>query len=123
MAAGHARAATADATDWHAIVALYDALLTINPSPVVALNRAVAVGMAEGPGAGLRLIDRELATDPALRSYHLLPAARGDLLVRLGRYAEGAGELARAASLTANGPERTFLLERARRANAQARGG
>jgi predicted RNA polymerase sigma factor len=120
IAACHARAASAESTNWAAIVALYDALFEINPSPVVALNRAVAVGMAEGPATGLTLAD-ELADEPALRAYHLLPAVRGDFLVRLGRFDEGAGELARAAAMTSNGPERTFLLDRARRADEQAR--
>jgi RNA polymerase sigma factor (sigma-70 family) len=121
IAACHARATSADQTDWEAIVALYDALLEMTPSPVVALNRAVAVGMAEGPAAGLASTD-ELADEPALRAYHLLPAVRGDALVRLGRFSEGASEFARAASMTSNGPERTFLLDRARRADDQARG-
>jgi RNA polymerase sigma factor (sigma-70 family) len=120
IAACHARAATPEGTDWEAIVALYDALLAVMPSPVVALNRAVAVGMADGPAAGLAEVD-SLAAEPVLTSYHLLPAVRGDLLVKLGRLDEGAAELARAASMTANGPERTFLLERARSADARAR--
>jgi RNA polymerase sigma factor (sigma-70 family) len=119
IAACHARATSAEATDWPAIVAHYDALLEISPSPVVALNRAVAVGMVDGPGAALALVDG-LAAEPALRTYHLLPAVRGDLLVRLGRYGEGAAELALAASMTHNGPERGFLLDRARRANERA---
>jgi RNA polymerase sigma factor (sigma-70 family) len=120
IAACHARAATPDATDWEAIVALYDALLALVPSPVVALNRAVAVGMADGPAAGLAEVEG-LYGEPALASYHLLPAVRGDLLVKLGRFDEGAAELARAASMTANGPERTFLLERARTADISSR--
>jgi len=121
IAACHARAVTPEATDWEAIVALYDGLLALLPSPVVALNRAVAVGMADGPAAGLAEVEG-LAAEPVLAAYHLLPAVRGDLLVKLGRFDEAAGELARAASMTANGPERTFLLERARMADARARG-
>jgi predicted RNA polymerase sigma factor len=112
IAACHARARTASATDWRRIAALYDALAPIAESPVVELNRAVAVGMAEGPAAGLALVDT-LAALPALRSYHLLPAVRADLLARLGRHAEARTEFARAAALTGNERERKLLLARA----------
>jgi len=112
IAACHARAATAAETDWPRIVALYDALATLLPSPIVELNRAVAVGMAYGPAAGLELVDA-LRDEPALAGYHLLPAVRGDLLAKLDRSEEAADELARAASMTRNVPERTLLLERA----------
>ena len=97
IAAGHARAAVAAETDWPRIAALYDALAQLTPSPVVELNRAVAIGMAFGPAAGLELIDR-IAEEPALRAYHLLPSVRGDLLARLGRNDEAAAEFRRAAS-------------------------
>jgi RNA polymerase sigma factor (sigma-70 family) len=113
IAACHARAATAPATDWPRIVALYDALAERLPSPVVALNRAVAIGMAHGPAAALPLVDA-LRDTPSLQRYHLLPAVRGDLLVKLGRPAEARAEFERAAALTANARERTLLLERAR---------
>jgi RNA polymerase sigma factor (sigma-70 family) len=112
IAACHARAATAAETDWPRIVALYDALATLLPSPIVELNRAVAVGMAYGPAAGLELVDA-LRDEPALAGYHLLPAVRGDLLAKLDRSEEAADELLRAASMTRNVPERTLLLERA----------
>ncbi|HEX2414729.1 MAG TPA: DUF6596 domain-containing protein, partial [Thermoleophilaceae bacterium] len=112
IASCHARARTPEQTDWERIVALYDALAQLAPSPVVELNRAVAVGMAYGPAAGLELID-ELMSEPALQDYHLLPSVRGDLLQRLGRIEEARAEFARAASLTRNVPERTLLLERA----------
>jgi RNA polymerase sigma factor (sigma-70 family) len=112
IAACHARARTAPETDWQRIAALYDALLAIVPSPVVELNRAVAVGMAVGPAAGLELVDR-LTSEPSLKSYHLLPAVRGDLLDKLGRFEEARAEFERAASLTQNARERTLLLERA----------
>jgi RNA polymerase sigma factor (sigma-70 family) len=112
IAACHARARTAAETDWARIAALYDALAELAPSPVVELNRAVAVGMAFGPEAGLEIVDR-LLDEPALRSYHLLPAARADLLARLGRTREARAELERAASLTGNERERKLLLERA----------
>ena len=112
IAACHARAPTAAATDWARIAALYETLARIAPSPVVELNRAVAVSMASGPAAGLELVDA-LATDPALREYHLLPSVRGDLLARLGRPAEARPEFERAASLTRNERERTLLLARA----------
>ena len=113
IAACHARARTAAETDWPRIVSLYDALARLAPSPVVELNRAVAVGMAQGPAAGLALVDG-LAAEASLASYHLLPAVRGDLLAKLGRHAEARGELERAAGLTKNARERALLLERAR---------
>jgi RNA polymerase sigma factor (sigma-70 family) len=112
IAACHARANTADQTDWPRIAALYDALAQLNPSPVVELNRAVAVSMAFGPAAGLELIDT-LINEPALKSYHLLPTVRGDLLHKLGRYSEAQSEFTRAAKLTQNTRERTLLLDRA----------
>jgi RNA polymerase sigma factor (sigma-70 family) len=118
IAACHARAANADATDWQRIVALYDALAELTQSPVVELNRAVAVSMADGPAAGLLLVDA-LAEEPALRDYHLLPSVRGDLLAKLGRDAEARREFARAASLTQNERERTLLLARATPATKQ----
>jgi len=113
IAACHARARTAAATDWTRIVALYDGLAELAPSPVVELNRAVAVAMAFGPAAGLELVD-ELGDEPALKSYHLLPSVRGDLLAKLGRWREARGEFERAASLTANEREKTLLLDRAK---------
>ncbi|MGZ4129160.1 MAG: RNA polymerase sigma factor [Actinomycetota bacterium] len=112
IAACHARARTAEETDWERIAALYDALAEIAPSPVVELNRAVAVAMAFGPAAGLEIVD-ELTAEGSLKGYHLLPSVRGDLLAKLGRYAEAADELSRAASLTRNARERELLLERA----------
>ena len=114
LAACHARARSAEATDWGQIVALYDALAQVAPSPVVALNRAVAVGMAFGPEAGLEIVDA-LAAEPALARYHWLPSVRGDLLERLGRGAEARAEFERAAALTRNARERELLLERARK--------
>ncbi|QDQ80457.1 RNA polymerase sigma factor [Paraburkholderia megapolitana] len=115
LAACHARAHRADDTDWEQIVALYDALVQVTPSPVVELNRAVAVGMAFGPAAGLELVDA-LAAEPALANYHWLPSVRGDLLAKLGRIDEARVEFARAASMTRNARERELLLERARMA-------
>jgi len=112
IAACHARALTPDATDWARIAALYDALAQLMPSPVVELNRAVALGMAYGPQAGLALADTLLDV-PALRNYHLLPSVRGDLLAKLGRHAEAQAEFERAAGLTQNERERALLLERA----------
>jgi RNA polymerase sigma factor (sigma-70 family) len=113
IAACHARARTADETDWSRIAALYDALAELAPSPVVDLNRAVAVAMAFGPAAGLELVD-ELADEPMLNGYHLLPSVRGDLLFRLGHLDEARAEFERAAELTRNARERELLLARAR---------
>jgi len=112
IAACHARAHTAAETDWAQIAALYQALAALAPSPVVELNRAVAVAMADSPERGLEIVDG-VAAEPALAGYHHLPSVRGDLLARLGRYAEAASEFRHAASLTRNNPERTVLLERA----------
>jgi RNA polymerase sigma factor (sigma-70 family) len=114
IAACHARARTPEATDWARIAALYDALAQLTPSPVVELNRAVAVAMAFGPAAGLELVD-ELRSEPALRAYYLLPSVRGDFLAKLGRSEEARTEFERAASLTGNASERKLLLERAER--------
>jgi len=112
IAACHARARTPAETDWTRIAELYEALARLTPSPVVELNRAVAVAMAFGPAAGLELVDA-LTSEPALRSYHLLPSVRGDLLAKLGRFDEARAECERAASLTRNARERELLLERA----------
>jgi RNA polymerase sigma-70 factor, ECF subfamily len=112
IAACHARARTPEDTDWMRIAALYDALAQLTPSPVVELNRAVAVGMAFGPAAGLELADR-LTAVPALARYHLLPSVRGDLLAKLGRNEEARAQFQRAADLTENARERTLLLARA----------
>jgi len=112
IAACHARARRAADTDWLRIAALYDALAELAPSPVVDLNRAVALGMAYGPAVGLELVD-EVAEAPALRGYHLLPAVRGDLLAKLGRADEARAEFERAAALTQNTRERALLLARA----------
>jgi len=112
IAACHARAASANDTDWVLITALYDELARLASSPVVELNRAVAVSMAYGPAAGLELAD-QLAAQGALHSYHLLPSVRGDLLARLGRYQEARGEFERAATLTQNTRESRLLLDRA----------
>ena len=118
IAACHARAQTAAETDWEQIALLYQALAALAPSPVVELNRAVAVAMADSPEHGLQIIDG-LAAEPVLAGYHHLPSVRGDLLTRLGRYAEAAGEFRRAASLTKNIPERTVLLQRAAECSAR----
>ncbi len=112
IAACHARARTAAETDWARIAALYDALAQVMPSPVVELNRAVAVGMAFGPAAGLELVDA-LVSEPSLKAYQFLPSARGDFLEKLGRFVEARAEFERAASLTQNARERDLLLERA----------
>ena len=112
IAACHARARTPDETDWSRIVALYGELARLTPSPVVELNRAVAVGMASGPASALELVDA-LTSEPSLAAYHLLPSVRGDLLAKLGRFDEARAELQRAASLTRNARERDLLLERA----------
>ena len=113
IAACHARARTAQQTDWARIAALYDALAQLAPSPVVELNRAVAIAMAFGPAAGLEVVDA-LTSEPTLESYHLLPSVRGDLLAKLGRLDEACVEFKRAASLTRNARERDLLLARAR---------
>jgi predicted RNA polymerase sigma factor len=112
IAACHARASTAAETGWPRIASLYETLARVAPSPIVELNRAVAVGFAYGPAAGLELLDT-LLDEPSLRSYHLLPSVRGDLLRKLGRFDEARAEFARAASLTANTRERDLLLARA----------
>src|SRR6266542_3214550 len=112
IAACHARAHTAEQTDWRRIASLYEILLTLMPSAVVELNRAVALAMAFGPTVGLEIVDA-LCAEPSLKTYHLLPSVRGDLLSRLGRFAEARAEFERAASLTQNLPERKLLLERA----------
>jgi RNA polymerase sigma factor (sigma-70 family) len=112
IAACHARARTPQDTDWKRIVALYDALSQLLPSPVVELNRAVALSMAFGPAAGLELVDT-LLNEPAMASYHLLPSVRGDFLLKLGRHQEARAEFERAAALTRNTRERTLLLDRA----------
>jgi RNA polymerase sigma factor (sigma-70 family) len=121
IAACHARAGAPEDTDWKQIVALYDALAQVMPSPVVELNRAVAVSMAFGPEAGLELVDA-LADEPALQDYHPLPSVRGDLLVKLGRGHEARREFDHAAALTANMRERRLLRERASRAVAETNG-
>jgi RNA polymerase sigma factor (sigma-70 family) len=113
IAACHARARTADATDWRRIAALYERLASVNPSPVIELNRAVAVAMADGPASALPIVER-LADAPALQRYHLLPTVRGDLLFKLGRLAEAAQQFERAATLTQNVREQRLLLDRAR---------
>jgi predicted RNA polymerase sigma factor len=112
IAACHARARTAVETDWVRIAALYEALAQLTPSPIVELNRAVALAMAFGPAAGLELVDA-LTSEPALAGYHLLPSVRGDLLTKLGRFDEARAELERAAALTRNARERDLLLARA----------
>jgi RNA polymerase sigma factor (sigma-70 family) len=112
IAACHARASTPADTDWKRIVALYDGLAQLMPSPIVELNRAVAVSMAFGPAEGLALLDA-IASEPALRGYHLLPSVRGDFLEKLGRFDEARGEFQRAASMTRNSREVRLLLDRA----------
>jgi RNA polymerase sigma factor (sigma-70 family) len=112
IAACHARAPTPAETDWARVVTLYNALAQIMPSPVVELNRAVAVAMASGPAAGLEMVDA-LSSEPSLKAYHLLPSVRGDLLAKLGRHHEARAEFERAASLTRNARERQLLLDRA----------
>jgi RNA polymerase sigma factor (sigma-70 family) len=112
IAACHARARTAAETDWPRIATLYSALAQLSPSPVVELNRSVALAMAYGPATGLELVDR-LASEPSLKNYHLLPSVRGDLLAKLGRFGEARVEFERAASLTRNTREHELLLERA----------
>ncbi|HEX6371887.1 MAG TPA: RNA polymerase sigma factor [Longimicrobium sp.] len=119
IAACHARARTADETDWVRIAELYDELSAMSGSPVVELNRAVAMGMAFGPAIGLEIVD-EIAAEPSLRSYHLLPSVRGDLLYKLGRMDEARAEFQRAAGLTQNARERRLLLDRASACTAGA---
>jgi RNA polymerase sigma factor (sigma-70 family) len=119
IAACHARAVTAEQTDWARIVSLYERLAVLMPSPIVDLNRAVAVAMAFGPERGLALVDR-LAAEPSLARYHLLPSVRGDLLTKLGRFTEAKTEFERAASLTRNTRERELLLQRANTAASHA---
>jgi predicted RNA polymerase sigma factor len=119
IAACHAQAHTAAETDWQRIATLYQALTTLQPSPVVELNRAVAVAMASGPEHGLAIVDR-LAAEPALAGYHHLPSVRANLLAKLGRHAEAAAEFRRAAALTRNIPERTVLLHRAADSTSRA---
>jgi RNA polymerase sigma-70 factor (ECF subfamily) len=111
IAACHARSNTAAETDWERIVLLYDALLRISPSPIVALNRAVAAGMAQGPATGLDALDA-LATEPALTGYHLLHSVRGDLLMKLGRFTEAREEIQRASAMTENTREQELLMEK-----------
>jgi len=118
IAACHARARTADATDWTRIAAYYSVLAIAAPSPVVDLNRAVALSMAFGPAAGLQIVD-ELVEKGALKAYHLLPSVRGDLLFKLGRFAEAKAEFEQAASMTRNARERTLLLARAAECRTQ----
>jgi predicted RNA polymerase sigma factor len=113
IAACHARASRPEETDWRQIVGLYDQLLAITGSPIVGLNRAVAVGFAQGPDAGLAALD-DVASDPALATYHLVPAVRADLLAKLGRTDEARVELERAVGLATNGPERDVLVRRLR---------
>jgi predicted RNA polymerase sigma factor len=112
IAACHARARTAAETDWERIAALYDALSQVLPSPIVELNRAVAVSRAFGPAAGLEIVD-DLLGEASLKNYHLLPTVRGDLLAKLGRHGEASDEFQRAAGMTRNAREKTLLLERA----------
>jgi predicted RNA polymerase sigma factor len=119
IAACHARANTADQTDWGTIAALYGALMQSSPSPIVELNRAVAVSMASGPAAGLEIVD-SLVSEPVLGNYHLLPSVRGDLLAKMGRHEEARIEFERAAGMTRNAREREFLLERSRNSAGEA---
>jgi predicted RNA polymerase sigma factor len=112
IAGCHAFARTAEETDWTTIVALYDALVQVAPSPVVQLNRAVALAMAFGPVAGLEVVD-ELRSEPLLKDYHLLPSVRGDLLFKLGRFAEARAAFEEAAAMTGNAREQVLLRQRA----------
>ncbi len=121
LAACHARARRAEDTDWARIAALYGALGALTPSPVIELNRAVAVAMAEGPAAGLVLVDA-LASAPALKNYHLLPSVRADLLGKLGRHGEAQAEFIRAAGMTRNQREQALLLARAEKAGVAGKG-
>lgn len=118
ITACHARARTPEETDWERIVAIYDGLAQLTQSPIVELNRAVAIGMAFGPEAGLEIVD-ELTSEPSLKAYHLLPSVRGDLLVKLGRDDEARAEFERAAALTRNERERELLLKRAAACSAR----
>ena len=122
IAACHARARTPEETDWVRIAELYDELSAQVPSPVIELNRAVAMGMAFGPAIGLEIVD-ELAAEPALKSYHLLPSVRGDLLFKLGRMDEAKAEFQRAATLTQNAREKRLLLDRAEKCDASVSAG
>jgi predicted RNA polymerase sigma factor len=122
IAACHARARTAEETDWTRITALYDALAQLTPSPIVELNRGVAYAMAFGPAAGLEIVD-PLIADPQLAGYHLLPSVRGDLLAKLGRFDEARAEFERAAALTRNTRERQLMLERAKQCVLDAKRG
>jgi len=122
IAACHARARAAEETDWPRIAELYERLAARYPSPIVELNRAVAVSMAEGPLAGLRILEG-LLDEPSLQSYHLLPGVRGDLLQKLGRATEARAEFERAATLTQNARERAFLLGRAAACDSESRSG
>jgi RNA polymerase sigma factor (sigma-70 family) len=119
IAACHAMTPSVEATDWQQIIALYEALGRLMPSPLIELNRAVAVGMAQGPSAGLRVVDT-LLDEPALRTYHLLPAVRGDFMYKLGRYQDARAAFVRAAALTQNTQERALLLARATASDALA---
>lgn len=112
IAACHARAKAAEETDWKRIATLYDELARLTPSPIVELNRAVALSMAFGPAVGLELIDK-LSAEPTLKNYHLLPSVRGDFLAKLGRFDEARAEMERAAGLTQNESEKRMLLKRA----------
>jgi predicted RNA polymerase sigma factor len=125
IAACHMRARTAEETDWERIVLLYDALLQISPSPIVALNRAVAVGMAQGPAAGLDALDAMagLGADSPLAGYHLLPSVRGDLLMKMGRFTEAREEIQRAITMTQNLREQELLTERLNQIEKESRGG
>lgn len=125
IAACHMRARTAEETDWDRVVALYDALLQVNPSPIVALNRAVAVGMAQGPAAGLEALDAAaaLAEDATLAGYHLFPSVRGDLLTKMGRLSEARDEVRRALDITKNLRERELLAKRLKRLEEAASSG
>ena len=119
IAACHARAATAESTDWARIVSLYNRLHQIQPTPIVGLNRAVALSLAEGPAAGLEAVDK-IAQEPVLRGYHLLPSVRGDFLMKLGRHYEARAEFIRAAAMTRNAREQRLLMDRAEAAADQA---
>src|SRR5262249_35714618 len=123
IAAGHMRARTAEETDWDRIVLLYDALMQTTPSPIVALNRAVAVGMAQGPAAGLEALDAIAmpAADSGLAGYHLLHSVRGDLLMKMGRFPEARQALERAIAITQNLREKELLTERLKEIERAAR--